>query len=356
MGDCFYVPAGVNRINRPLKKDLPMLGSAATLMGKTKYDEFKELANSSYSSSILIDSGGYKIGQLEKNGALESSKILYSLTNELVMCIAGEVGADIVVGLDYPLRGYDRDAERNMEFQKKMPINQILARDAIKKHRQICPDIELYLAVQAYNPEQFRFVVDNLDPEYDGLAFPVCNYQPIKLIENLFLLIARGVRKVHFLGSSTPVVAMIATFFSKYFVRITYDSTTWMQHANKMNYLHSQNLSVVSMKGGQLPKKIGQCDCLACRYHNFREFWNIPKGDLPYAIGRHNYAVFERVHEMFMSNASSLDTLSQVIDGFNFSKITSNRLRSVVDLIAKYEAGYKLFGPEDFDCFCKLLV
>ncbi len=347
MGYYRHIYAGIDFQNCPLTGSVSSLGSAGIMLKKSFLLKYKMTVNFIKPDLNFLDSGGFSVSNHEVAGTIESSGILEQLTTERIMKTANFVNATIVFGLDIPLRGY-RDADKqNQEFMVKSRLNLKLAQDAIEQHKQICPTLELFLPLQFYNLNQLKYFLDNLDLRSGpvGAAFPVRELTIKNVIKILYFLKCRGFEKIHLLGtSSLPSIALSAYLARHYFDRVTTDSTNWMMAGMFLKYWQPWTLKAVELKGVKINFDLGDCDCTACRYYNFNEYWKIPKTELAIALGYHNHAVLEQVCKGFIDNCGSIKQLSDFLQKYDFHFMVRRNLDTVISALSVFDGAWKLMG------------
>ncbi len=65
-----------------------------------------------------------------------------------------EIKADSMVALDFPIRKIKDRREQNSEFRKKLKYNVKWAIETAALRKILCPEIDLFIPVQAYNLRQ----------------------------------------------------------------------------------------------------------------------------------------------------------------------------------------------------------
>ena len=343
MGKLTYFGAGLQKSIYPRMKIQGVLISSAT-EGKTERSilyRLKMYEKINYQHMIL-DSGGYQLIAAEQKGNLKKSAIMEWLTPEHVMTAAAKFNPDIVMALDYPILSFSDPIKQAQEFEKKIITNLRWNRECIELKSSYCPEVELFLPVQAYNTKQMDFFFTKLEStDFDGVSLPTRNASPSQLIQQLLLLHNRGIRKIHLLGTSTFTNIIISAFLARnYFDWVSLDSTTWRQQAMYGLYLHPENLRPIKLKPNKKYPEIN-CSCPWCQYQNLYDLTNLPVTDCSFFLANHNYFVIEDICHQAFSHSSSISELEK------FSKLRiANMSREKIGKLFETLHLFEIFAHE----------
>jgi tRNA-guanine family transglycosylase len=319
------------------------------MLNKSCLKQFHQLVNITKPNLNYLDSGGFSISKYEADDNIKASKILERLTTDTIMHTANIINATTVFALDIPLLGYKDPQKQNREFAFKSQLNLRLARDALVKHRQICPTKELFLPLQFYNLDQLLFFIDclKLPPNSVGAAFPVRDMTIPDVVKAMYSLKSYGFKKIHLLGTSSAPFIMISSYMARhYFERVTTDSTTWMIAAQYLKYWEPGSMKAKLLNGKKQITLERHCNCTACQYFNFNEYWKIPKTELVYALGYHNSAVLNQICKDILKHSGSITLLSKYVQDSGFHKTVKKRMILALDALSFFRGAWMLCGPE----------
>jgi hypothetical protein len=144
----------------------------------------------------------------------------------------GRINADMALMIDYPVNPQDSD----LDYYWKLSESRKVRDHMLKAAPYLCPNTELAIAIQSRFPREApKYLSSIYTPEVATYAYPVrYRNKPENAIGNAYVLSLLhdvGIRRVHFLGSSAPVVIFVLAqaLALGMFERITFDSFTWKQ-------------------------------------------------------------------------------------------------------------------------------
>ncbi|SHJ91537.1 hypothetical protein SAMN02745216_02538 [Desulfatibacillum alkenivorans DSM 16219] len=189
---------------------------------------------------VCSDSGGYQILKCLQNGGrvwvsphLRPRKTKsHLILNPRDICLEyARTHTTVGFLLDYPTDEYDTKEDYIWKRDQSIKVRDMMLPLAEK----ICPNVELAIALQP----RYGVIKDVEDyfprirhPRVRTYGFPIRGGGPQEIAYALSYLNSQGVRKVHLLGSSTAPHVMVLGQAAgmRMFKRITFDSTTYLQH------------------------------------------------------------------------------------------------------------------------------
>lgn len=194
---------------------------------------------------ICCDSGGLQLfWALEKGkkivvGLMRKTNVnnpnVFTLGIDPLCREYSRMNASMGLTVDYPSRCDDSDL---VYFWKKSRSRK--ARDQmLKVAPYLCPQTELIIALQPRHPAEISSYFNSFySPDVRTYAYPIRKFRnkPKDALGNAFVLsflYHAGIRHVHFLGSSAPVVIFVLAqaIALGMFERASFDSRTWHETA-----------------------------------------------------------------------------------------------------------------------------
>ena len=190
-------------------------------------------------NNLMVDSGGFELLNAEnKEWAIThepNRPLIYRPSKEInlapkhVMEFASSLQADIVIGLDFPVGKFKTTAERELEFNKKLPINVRWAYESAIWKSMLCPEAQLFQPIQAYDLRHLDIFFSRIAGlEYDGVAIPVREAKFYEIALFLTNFYQRGINRVHLLGTASFLKIAMAAFMTHHmFAWVSMDAATW---------------------------------------------------------------------------------------------------------------------------------
>ncbi|MFA5181444.1 MAG: hypothetical protein WC405_09015 [Syntrophales bacterium] len=270
----------------------------------------REMIGKAKPKYVMVDSGGYQIYLAEKKGIAMSfdPKLPLTVTNKFlnisprhVVEKAIEINADSMVALDFPIRKIKDPHEQEREFQKKLHYNVPWAIETAELREKRCPEVNLYIPVQAYTLEQFEEFYEQIKGiDFDGFSLPVRNL-PMKEVA-LFMLKMHtmGVKKVHILGSSSlPTIAICAYMSQRFFETVTFDATSWRIAAQFGTFIWPGDLSCRRLYEVGSYDPNFRCHCQSCQGMTLGQMADLDKIERTRILRTHNFLTIQNVTETF---------------------------------------------------------
>lgn len=301
--------------------NVPEHGSTKRRIEKAKL--LRQYAKPKY---FMLDSGGYTFLQAEKN----KRKITYDPTRPLInrpqeinlapkhtMEIASILKPDIGFGLDFPVGKFKTDAEREAEFCKKIPFNIRWAYESARWKRKLCPEIQLFQPIQAYNPRHIDiFLCQIAGISYDGVAIPVREAKFYEIALFMVIFFQRKIKKVHLLGTASfSKIAMAAFMAHNMFDWISLDAATWNKKAAFCGFLNPRNLRQIDLRRSAKfdPEIVNDCQCPYCQSRSFTKIQNLPNKEKFELLRQHNWWAIDNVVADLWANSTNLPQLERFL-------------------------------------------
>lgn len=249
-----------------------------------------------------------------------------------------EMNVDSMVALDFPIRKIKDPDEREKEFRKKLEYNVPWAIETAKLRKELCPNIDLFIPVQAYNLEQFEeFYMRIRGIDFDGFSFPVRNMTMVDIAAFLFKMHKWGIRKAHVLGStSLPVIIVCAYMSQRFFDWVSFDATTWRIAAQFGQFLHPNDLSSKSLNETGSHDPQFRCPCHACKGRTLRQIAALGKTrERIEILMTHNFMAIRNVTKEFSERFIDLNFLRERLKDSKRTDIPGI-LRSLSEIEARY--------------------
>jgi tRNA-guanine family transglycosylase len=266
----------------------------------------KEMIKVARVKYLKVDSGGFQIHSAEKRGAsmtfdpeqpLRITRKYFNLAPRHVVEKAMEMRADSMVALDFPIRKIKDPDEREREFRKKLQYNVPWAIETAKLRKKLCPNIDLFIPVQAYDLDQFEvFYAKIKGIDFDGFSLPVRNMSLQEIGMFLLQMSKWGIRRVHILGSSSlPVISLCAYMSQRYFDWVSFDATSWRRSAQYGTFLQPDDLSSKKLHGTGPYNPYFKCHCASCKGRTLAQIAALKKREKMTVLVTHNYLAIQNL-------------------------------------------------------------
>ena len=277
-------------------------------------------------SLSMLDSGGFQLhmGELDsKKISFDDSRPVIRNAKEVnlapihVMRPAGILKPTIVTGLDFPIKKISDPKEQKREFMSKLGFNVIWAIECSELRKKLCPDVQFFLPVQCYDPDQFDQFI-NLIPGvlYDGVSIPIRNLSINEVIVFMVRFYQIGIRQVHILGTSKLFIIAVSAFMARHFFDwVSFDATTWREYAQNALYMNPYNLSQERIAQNVIiDENIPMdCQCPFCNDKTFTFIKNLPDTDRTALLRSHNWWVIEKATRDLYGNSGNVIELERCL-------------------------------------------
>ena len=258
---------------------------------------------SDFDGMIFADSGGYKI--LNQGGGLEGKDFEKDIDQDKALDMQLDLGADIVVNLDYPIHPEDEFEER-LEKMERTAVN-------AARFAERCDEVDgaCYVTVHGYYEAMLERSFDLIEDElaapisevFDGIALG--SLVPRK--DNVEVLVEavsdckremeqRGYEDMplHVMGISGNAMPLLVAVGAD-----TFDSASYLHQAINGKYLINQFETVPLDEAD-----IDACDCRVCNddFHRARmreEMDDLYQKDILGSVAAHNLAIQQRELSQF---------------------------------------------------------
>ncbi len=247
-----------------------------------------------------------------------------------------------MAALDFPIRKFTDGGAQDREFREKLAYNVLWADQTARLRAVFCPDVQLFIPVQAYNLAQFEVFYDRLrsrEVPFDGLCMPLRN---LKLHEVL-LFLARfrqlGIEKVHLLGSSPFFIMALGTYMAQHhFDWLSLDATNWQTNARFGIYMNPYDLSNENLGESVVVDEsiVNDCACPWCRNMTFTGIKNLPRAEQMSLLVQHNYWAMEKARKALIQHAVDLPTLEKYLVRVSKRK---DKARDLCTWLSLFEVG-----------------
>jgi len=300
---------------------------------------------------LMVDSGGFQILCAEKRGIsmtfnpeqpLRITRKSLNLAPRHVVEMAMEMNANSMVALDFPIRKIRDPDERQREFQMKLKHNVPWARETAKLRKKLCPEIDLFIPVQAYDLDQFETFYSKIKGiDFTGFSLPVRNMSMKDIAAFLLRMHALGIRKCHVLGSSSlPVISVCAYMSGRYFDWVSFDATSWRISAQHDTFIRPHDLSTIRLKNVGSYDQKHVCPCKPCAGRSLKRIFALEKEERMKILIAHNYLAIKGLCEEF--GRAQVDTryLRKRLEGSKRSDINKIiRCMSEIETMCVIEKG-----------------
>ncbi len=312
---------------------------------------------------VRMDSSGFQFLDRELKGGIigfdATRPLIYNdgeinLTPSHLIQAVKRINPHSMIALDWPVLKTSIWNMQDREFRKKLGCNITWLTETAALRRERCLDVELYIPIQAYDLEQFRYYESHLAGiEYDGFAIPTRNLNAYGVSLFLVKFYQMGVRRVHILSYCSFTGIALAAYFARHvFDVVSIDATTWRYLADIHEYLDPRDLASLDVKresplDGTMEI---QCNCPWCSYHRtFSEIKNMDGTDKTAFLGSHNWFVVESLVRDFYNYSTDLGRLEDHMRGRTRRQV--RKMRELFDALSIVE----LFKDDDFYFIKRLL-
>jgi len=341
MGNLINFCAGADNKTLPADKVQALLinvldhGSNAQKIQRAR--DMRRLARPQY---LMLDSSGYQLHEGEKKGkrmAFDPNLPMKHTAREINLApkhgmeVASTLQVDIAVGQDFPIRKFRSSAEREAEFQKKLPYNVRWAYESAAAWKECCPKAQFFLPIQCYDIKQLDRFMEMIDGiGYDGVSMPIRNIKIPDIALFLVDFYQRGIKKVHLLGTSSFLKIALCAYMSHHlFEWVSLDATTWRKASEVGGAYNPWNLSRIDLRPcvNIKPGTANSCPCPYCAGMEYQVIQGLPKKEKIRLLRQHNWWVLEKAfHDLFEHGAG-------VIQLERFLKTRSNKVAEIDQLI-----------------------
>lgn len=261
---------------------------------------------------VKLDSGGFQILSAEKKGIamtfdpkmpLTITKKYFNLAPLHVVEKAMEIKADSMVALDFPIRKIKNPDEQEKEFKEKLGRNVSWAIETAKLRKKLCPEIDLFIPVQAYNLRQFNVFCKKIKGlDFDGFSLPVRNMTMQDIAMYLLQMHKMGIKKVHILGSSSlKTMSVCAYMDQRFFEWVSFDATSWRMSAQYGGFIKPDDLSTKRFNKPWTFDQRYKCHCQSCKGKTLRKIAALDRKERMKILITHNYLAIQGISKMFGS-------------------------------------------------------
>jgi tRNA-guanine family transglycosylase len=276
---------------------------------------------------LMVDSGGFQLLTAEQKGWKISHdpycQLTYKFGKEInlaprhVMEFASKLGADIVIGLDFPIGKLKTVDEREIEFYKKLKLNVRWAFESEVWKRRLCPEAQLFLPIQAYNLKQLDIIFSRISEiQYDGVAIPIREAKLHEIALFLTSFYQRGIQQVHLLGTASFLKIAITAFMANNgFNWTSLDAASWNKSAVHCGFLSPQNLKQIDLRRTAKlnPCSFNDCRCRYCQGRSFGEIQNLPSKEKFELLRQHNWLAIEGAVADIKAHSTNLIQLERFL-------------------------------------------
>ena len=252
MGKFVNFCAGASKKKRPHSVDAILINVPEHGSSPNRIEKVKSLRQDVQPTYLMADSGGSQLLGAEKskwNITHDPDRpLIYNSPKEIniapnhVFEFASSLKPNIVFALDFPVGKFKTAAEREIEFFKKLPLNLRFAHESARWKRKLCPEIQLFQPIQAYNLRHLDIFLDQTaEVSYDGVGIPIREAKFYEIALFLTRFYQRGINQVHLLGTSSFLKIAMAVFMAHdIFNWMSLDSTTWNKAAVSLRISKSE--------------------------------------------------------------------------------------------------------------------
>jgi len=206
-----------------------------------------------------------------------------------------------MVALDFPIRKLREAYEQEREFRYKLHYNVPWAIESAKLRKKLCPDISLFIPVQAYNIRQFEEFCEQIKGiDFDGFSLPIRNMSMMEIALFMLKMHTMGVKKVHILGSSSlPTISVCAFMSQRFFEWVSFDATTWRIQAQFGSFINPYDLSYSKLhKIGKFDTSY-RCHCPSCQGMTLGQLSAIGRIERTRILRTNNYLAIQNICKEF---------------------------------------------------------
>ncbi|MFC1614292.1 hypothetical protein ACFL5K_03255 [Gemmatimonadota bacterium] len=304
---------------------------------------------------IMIDSGGYQLYLAEENNQGQSEKKIISfdsseplihsgkkinLTPKHVVEVAEHLGAEFLIGLDFPIRKLKGRHEQEFEFLSKLAFNIFWARETAEWKQSRCPEKKLLLPIQCYDLQHLdTFLREIPGVRYEGFSMPIRNLAAHEVALFLVRFYKLGKKIVHLLGTCEFSMLAIAAFMSRHFFDwVSLDSTTWRASARYSQYLSNWDLTPEHLNDDVVidPAILIDCNCPYCNGKTFTMIRDSDYSDRRKLLEAHNFWVTEDIAASLYFNSVNACTLVSHVKRVCQNSGKVNNLSRLLPLLEYY--------------------
>lgn len=328
MGKLVNFVAGAERKKRPNTANAYLLNAPEHGYSPRRIENARKLRQETQPQFLMVDSGGFQLLTAERKGWKithdPDQGLIYRIGKEInlapkhVMEFASKLGADIVIGLDFPVGKFKTAAEQDIEFYKKDPFNIRCAHESATWNRMLCPGALLFIPFQGYSIKHIdAFSSGIADLQYDGVAIPLRELRLHELA--LFMAYFRqlGVGRVHLLGTTKLQIFAMAAFMARsdMFDWVSLDSATWNKSAVHCGFLSPKNLKRIDLRRTvKLQSGISNdCPCPYCQSQSFSRIQALPNKEKFELLRQHNWSAIDKMVADLWSNSTNLIQLERFL-------------------------------------------
>ena len=350
MGPLIYSCAGANAKNLPSSPIDSLLINVLD-HGSTprKINAAKNMLRNANARYSIGDSSGYQILKAEEKGKvitfdpgqpLKNTAKALNISPQQVMEANAIHQPDMVIGLDWPIRKFEKDIQKELEFRKKLEFNVPWAFESYAWKNALIPGAQYFQPLQCYNLDHLDIILNKIRGVlFDGVSMPVRHIKPSELAIFLVYFYQRGITRVHLLGTSSfPVIVLCVYAAWNLFEWVSLDSTTWRVAADKESFISPFDLSRTDLRTSvHIPAaKINLCPCPFCGGRSFQSIHAItPRKDKLQFLREHNWlALSNLVADLYAHG----DTIPNLEKELRFRCQNQRRIDSLINILSVVDA------------------
>ena len=326
MGKLVNFCAGAEWKKRPDNVKAILINAPVNGSSKRRIEKAKLLRQDTQPNYLMVDSGGFQLLDAEKKKWKithdPARPLIYrpqeiNLAAKHVFEFASLLKPDIGFGLDFPVDKFKTAAEREIEFFKKLPLNLRFAHESARWKRKLCPEIQLFQPIQAYNLRHLDIFLDQTAGiPYDGVAIPIREAKFYEIAIFLTSFYQRGISQIHLLGTASFLkIAMVAFMTHDLFNWVSLDSATWVKSAVRCVFLNPRNLKQIDLRRTVKldPGMVNDCKCSYCCSRSFIKIQNLPNKEKFEMLRQHNWHAIDNAVADLWANSSNLPQLERFL-------------------------------------------
>jgi hypothetical protein len=350
MGQLIYFNAGANAINLPTS---PIDGLLINVLdhGSTpaKIKAAKKMLRQANAPYLIFDSSGFQLRDAEKKGKVitfdpslpvkNTGKAL-NISPQQVMEAAVPHQADIVIGLDWPIRKKKTDIQKQLEFYKKLKFNVPWAFESFAWKNALIPEAQYFQPLQCYNLDQLDIFLNKIrGVHFDGISMPTRTLRPAELALFLVDFYRRGITRVHLLGTASLSDIVLCVYAAwNLFEWVSLDSTTWRLVADKMIFLNPLDLSRIDLPTSvHVPATaLNLCPCPFCGGRSFQSIQKIsPRRNKRQMLREHNWLAIANLVNGLYANGYTIPNLEKEL---RFRCRNQSLIDSLINILSVVDA------------------
>lgn len=344
MGEFINICAGADGISLP---DPPIEALLLNVLGHcsspSKIRAAIEMYRMAKPKYFMLDSSGYQVLQAEKKSKKLSfnpdlqpkfTKHELNIAPKHVMesvLVFQPYMADIVVGLDYPIRKLNDVESPETEFFTKLKYNVPLTVQSAAWWKELCPEVKFFVPIQCYDLDQFNVFWDRVGGlDHDGVSMPIRNLGIPEIALFLVKFYQVGIRRVHLLGTSQFFSIALCAYMARHlFEWVSIDASSWREAADHHECFNPFDLSREKLGSRVIINHaIGNdCPCPYCNGKSFEQIKNMRPEDKIPLLRNHDWWVLERAFRDLYDNSADIIQLER------FLKTRSKHPAKVEELI-----------------------